>query len=397
MERSYLPEATVSGTRLGWFHRYPARFPPKVVFSMLENLARRLGGLPETILDPFAGTFTTAAAARRAGISSIGVELTRLGHLVGQVRLDPPAAPRDIVDTIEAWTRMQLDRRPAVPDELAKWLGHHNARALTTFLRCLDQLEEQRVRRFVSLAVSASLRSSSRWLPGSIKAQVDPAREPPDIGTALVRAARSLARDCELESSAGTSAEACAILGDARRLPIQNASVDGIVTSPPYFVTYNYFDVHRLTYLAFGWKMQQEDLVGRRYGIQSDGVGFQAPAALESWYVHEFLGESTVLGRALRLYTTHMREHAREALRVLRPGGAVAYAVANSRRLGRWFPLVAAIRDILQEAGFVECQLARRPQSGRRILPSARNPATGRFGEGHDAAVSEYIIFARRP
>src|SRR5262249_20139875 len=119
--------------------------------------------------------------------------------------------------------------------------------------------------------------------------------------------------------------------GDARQLSLDDRTVDAIVTSPPYFVTYDYFDIQRLSYLAFNWPTQRQAQVGAKYRHdRSDDGGVSWPAALADWYTDDFRGEDTFLGRALRVYIDGVRTHLKEAFRVLAPGGVAAYSLANT-------------------------------------------------------------------
>ena len=62
------------------------------------------------------------------------------------------------------------------------------------------------------------------------------------------------------------------------------------------------------------------------------------------WYESDFCGEQTDQGRALRAYLQEIRQSLREIRRVLREGGVVALALANSFRVGREFDLVSGVR-----------------------------------------------------
>jgi DNA modification methylase len=232
------------------------------------------------------------------------------------------------------------------------------------------------------------------WLPGSIKPQIDPTRKPPKIGDQLIRVARTLRRDCLLEHPK-LLASAEILLGDATHLRYRE-SFDAVLTSPPYFVTYDYFDVQRLTYLAFGWPVHHDNQVGRSSRIDQDGYGFLPPSSLSDWYFEKFNREDTVLGRALRLYVQAMERHLRAAHRALAPGGVAAYAVADSVRLGEHFPLVAALKELAGRVGFSRVEIEPRAVTSRRILPPGRSRMTGRFTRGRTHAIREAVIFARK-
>ena len=345
---------------LGWFHRYPARFAADVVTEILGEVVTRTSRPLNSILDPFCGTGSVVSASRQVCVSATGVELTPLGVMIGRLRIDPPLNPWDAAAFCERLARTSAASKPTLDDDLVDWLGDDNARLLTAWLPALNEIDDSRLHRFATIAVSQSLRPSSRWLSGSVKVTADPKRIPIPLNFSLPRWARQLARDCVAEQEAFLSASnsfgaplasSKVEYGDAKNLPAQDATVDAIITSPPYFVTYDYFDIQRLTYLAFDWPMHRSEQIGAKYGnaIFEGEVGL--PSALDPWYREAFGGESTALGRALRVYVEGLRAHLREVLRVVAPGGVVAYSLANTVRSGMIFNLVSGFEELLEEAG----------------------------------------------
>src|SRR5687768_14123964 len=95
------------GVTLGWFHRYPARFAPRIVARMIDTSLRRLGRRRALILDPFAGTGATLAASRQLRCESVGLELSELGVLISQVRLSPPHSLDDLLEYVADVTRFR--------------------------------------------------------------------------------------------------------------------------------------------------------------------------------------------------------------------------------------------------------------------------------------------------
>jgi DNA modification methylase len=364
---------------------------------MLAGIRNRLGGEPNHLLDPFAGTGAAVSAARQLGIPSTGIELSHLGILIARVRLWPPASPERAVQLVDTLIAGSKTRRAQVPQELVSWIGPENARLLSGWLPQVMRVRNSRLRRFLLLSLSAALRPASRWLPGSIKPQEDPTRDPPPLADQWKRAARSIARDCLLEKpKAGPVVRATVLRRNALKPGLPESSVDAVLTSPPYYTTYNYFDVHRLTHLAFGWPRVDSHQIGRMYRIAADGRGFVPPSSMRTWYAAEFRREDTVKGRALREYLQRLQEHLQAMRTALKPGSVVCYAIANSTRHGRIFPLVATFEELLSQAGFRDIQSDSRTVSSRRILPPGRDNETGRFSSESKPAIQEHIVFAQR-
>ncbi len=384
---------------LGWFHRYPARFPASALAEIFASVQEKLEQAPLLVLDPFAGTGSTLAAARQLGLPSVGVELTYLGTLIAQVRLAPPEDLGKALATAEEMALLmptgKTGNKPSVPEDLVYWIGQNNACVLTKWFTQLSSEQDTKLKRWLQLAISSALRPSSRWLPGSIKPQTDPTRVPPPIGVNLQRAARALARDCRMESK-NLTIPASIKPGDARTLPLESSSVCAVITSPPYATMYDYYDVQRLSYLAFGWPQESYLQIGRSREISKDGSGFTPPPSMENWYCGLYRGEMTLAGRALRAYLQAMRQHFSEIERVLRPGGIIAYAVANSFKSGKTFRLVEAMAELIAEFSFKDISVELRRNSVRRILPAGRDPKTGRFSSSSQPAVDERVIYAVR-
>jgi site-specific DNA-methyltransferase (cytosine-N4-specific) len=63
-------------------HPYPARFIPEIPRQALEILA-----VDGPVLDPFCGSGTTLAEARRRGLRSVGVDLNPIACLISRVRV----------------------------------------------------------------------------------------------------------------------------------------------------------------------------------------------------------------------------------------------------------------------------------------------------------------------
>src|SRR4030095_2168094 len=246
---------SVGCPKVRWFHRYPARFHTDALSEIFDRVCAKLERIPSVLADPFAGTGSTLSFARQIGVASVGVELSQLGALICRTRFWPPRDLQVALRTAESIASSKsVASQHGYSGELVRWIGEENCRLLVSYFLAIDRVDDARLRRWLRLAVSSALRPASCWLSGSIKAQIEPDRLPTPIGPHFLRSARALKRDCCAENgSFAANTPVSVYRADATMLPISDQSVEAIITSPPYWKMYDYFDVHRLTYLAFGW------------------------------------------------------------------------------------------------------------------------------------------------
>ncbi len=71
------------------YHRYPAKFIPRIVSRLLENYTKE-GNL---IVDPFGGCGTTLVESKISGRLSVGVDINPVAVLTTKSKTTPPKSP----------------------------------------------------------------------------------------------------------------------------------------------------------------------------------------------------------------------------------------------------------------------------------------------------------------
>jgi hypothetical protein len=258
-----------------WF-RYSAGFSAEWAEQIIHDFS------PSIVLDPFAGSGTTLLAAESAGALAIGFEshpfVARIAAAKthwNQDRRDLSAAAEAVLHDATRRPSIELATVPALmtkcytPEALQQLYALRDA-----YLACASQYKLE-IGELLWLALTAILRTCSfvgtaQWqyvLPNKRKAkQVAPVK-------AFGQKIADMLIDMDLMERMGARSDARILLHDARQYSdeVPPASVDLVVTSPPYPNNYDYADATRLEMTFWGEVRGWGDLqdVVRKYIIRS--------------------------------------------------------------------------------------------------------------------------------
>jgi DNA modification methylase len=260
-----------------WIYPYKGKFHPQMVRALLNYLGLQEG---ETVLDPFMGSGTSALEAQLLGINCIGIDASPLCVLQSKVKTESIGVLNEI-------KRAEGVVPKSAPSPL---YGEQN-----DFAGAVKSIQNERVRNFFEMAKLVSVSDSARRHRDFYKSLSENLQ-------AMIRSTEDCiaVRDkLRLELGSVDIRE-----GDARNLPIQDGSVDGIVTSPPYSIALDYVenDKHSLKELGREIESMRERLIGVR-GPPRDRIS---------------------------LYEQDMKKSLAEMYRVLRNGKSAAIVIGNA-------------------------------------------------------------------
>jgi SAM-dependent methyltransferase len=313
---------------------YRGKFHPQMIKGLINVMGLKPG---DTVLDPMMGSGTVLIEAKLMGIKSIGVDASPFCRFMTQVKLDALTVPLTPV-------REALKNCGLVYDRFVKLAGRPSQGSKKRLERDFGDLfsvresgdeyvprrenfpwgsEIPEVYNFLLLA----------YLDGAGYSERSDRKSPYDQFHAILERYLFVAEKIQLVL-AGTESELAdskALEGDARRLSIQNASIDGIIFSPPYSFAIDYLenDSFHLNFLGTDIDKLREEMIGLR-------------------------------GRTLRqkfeLYRTDMENVLSECARVLRPGRICTIVVGtNNNQLSKIFEVppdeVKGIDELLIELG----------------------------------------------
>jgi DNA modification methylase len=249
---------TSASGRTGEFHPYPARYIPALPNQVMDLIGISSG----TVLDPFCGSGTTLAEARRRGLHAVGVDINPIACLISRVRTSEwmPSDGAALKEHVRA-LRECAEAGEALGDEfsdiprLDHWFEPHAQRALTAairYVRSIPQSDPWHDR--VAAAVSAATVRISRQDSDTRYAAVDKAGDQRSVATALERSLTKTGTWLASHNAGMPSGSARVINSDARELSaIDDASISLACFSPPYPNAYEYWLYHkyRMYWLGF--------------------------------------------------------------------------------------------------------------------------------------------------
>ena len=341
---------------------YKEAFSPGLVRAVLDCWS----GVDGVLLDPFAGSATSLLVAAERGLTSVGIELLPYAQWAADAIVRAHAADsarfrHTVGEAAEAARSCSAGSSPGLPVPAASWAVSGEVGGALLALRealpprgsgvevDLAHLALVSVVENVSMAVKdgTSLRHRDRERKGR---STRPGRKGQQFNAAGVINAFMTAADVigdDLAKMPG-GAEAGVLLGDARRLPLGDATAGSAVFSPPYPNRYDYSAIYQLELAAGGFVRVPEDLRRIRKSLLRSHLEAPPPGsllALDDPAVLAVLravaaaadGGPGERGRTLRMLVGYFDDMCRvfaELARVLRAGAPAACVVATQTFFG---------------------------------------------------------------
>jgi len=296
------------------FHPYAARLHPSIARSVIDRLSRP----GQRVCDPFCGSGTVLVEAMAAGRDVVGSDASALAVEVSRVKTEPlsPALRERLVELGQSLGEASSERARGRqrPQNVPRWARRgQKVFSPNVFLELLGLRELMHGAAEDDGRIVRALRMAFSSLLGKYAAAADKR-----VGRGLPSAlfsdrVRSLALGLQaLEQASEKSARSVRpeiVSSDARNLEsIPTASVNLVVTSPPYAGTYDYASLHEIRYQWLGLPIGRFRKAQVGQPSRSPGVG---------------------LGAAPRTWNAARKAWCDEMARILVPGGRALLVVGD--------------------------------------------------------------------
>jgi len=393
-------------------HPFPARMAPGIALDAIagEKASMR-------ILDPMAGSGTVLAVARSQGHRAIGFDLDPLAVLLAGVwtrTLDADEAREKAQEVLgrakSAFPKLSVGSAyPTGSDKETRkfiryWFDEYARRQLAALASSIGRVHDCTLRDalwcgfsrlIITKLAGASLAmdlSHSRPHREFTRAPVKPFRR-------FVAAVNTVVSNCPQKGKGGLGPPTTVKQGDARKLDIASASIDLVLSSPPYLNAIDYMRCSKFTLVWMGHTVRELRTI--RGGSVGTEVGSDEALGLQ-WVrsVVKQLGLRPSLSRRseaiLGKYIADMGDALSEVSRVLRRGGRAVYVVGDSATRGTFIRNSSIVSAVAEREGLslVSRQSRSLPANRRYLPPPKGRPST----ETMDGRLRrEVVIVLRKP
>lgn len=374
----------------GW-HRYVGRFPPHVVRALLN----RFGAHSQSVVcDPFVGSGTTAVECRLLGIPFVGIEICPLSCLMTRAKSTFPEDPSVLTNLAHSFAKFYAQqmsrflRKRAISDitfeeilarpgnpvpafaNIQRWFTPEAMLGVSfavQFGMSLHGFE----RDAVLLALSSKMRSIGNVDVDVVRAEYSKKpRANVDVGRLvserLARMAMDVTRSMSSHSGLlGPSSSIKLFEGSVLDVDLPEASVDHVITSPPYGVeALSYLRTHLLSYRSLVGFLEhdpyetRDKTIGSEYlpneSAQAEHLAERVSRQCKSFFAksHGVADSKYELRRAAMVqFFDDMLRVGQRLSKWLRDDGNVAFIVGNKRLGEDVIPTDVIVRELFDACG----------------------------------------------
>ena len=390
-------------------HPFPARMAPSIVWDVLPK-----GGNSLNVLDPMSGSGTTLVCARSRGHHAIGCDTDPLALLIARAWCaDSEPEILKVRAKLVLERAMSLSKKLTLEQSYPKntddetrrfvdfWFDPENRRELGALATCISRVRSQTERTLLWCAFSRMIITKTSG--SSLAMDVSHSRPhrvyavgPVKPFSAFLKSVLTVACNCPFPGNTNSTPPADIRHGDARALPVKSASVDMVLTSPPYLNAIDYLRGHKLSLVWIGHSISEIRAIrAGNIGTELSKESTSSKAIQEA--MKAMVDFKSLDNRHLgmvRRYVGDMGKVMEECARVLKREGRAVFVVGNSAIRGAFIRNSEGLIQLAARNGLSLVSRNTRPiDTKRRYLPP---PESERAGDKMQGRMREEVILEFR-
>ena len=370
-----------------WFYYKPG-FAPAIVERLLSDYGSKDRGV---FLDPFSGVGTGPMVASRLGYRATGLDISPLGVAIGKAKV----ANLDKEKVLECIENLDVEKydHPINQYYLNRAYDEKIVRRLLGLKASISSVtEDENVHSFLNLCLlSIADKFADVKKDGGFLRYFE-RDKPKDVLDYFRTVAVDFAEDIgKLQFDISPTFS----LGDARDLPVEDSTVDAVVTSPPYLNRYDYTRIYALELALMGLSDDDVRAIRKKTLKSHVEAKHQHNSDLSSTLFDEVEDElpkrelsNPQIPTMITGYFHDMAWNIKEVARVLKPGGFTAYVVGNCRFSGIHVEVDAIIGQIAQSYDLEVEEI---------LIAKTRGSSAQQVRKYGDLPLRESIVILRKP
>lgn len=359
--------------------------------ALVEYLLRYFKATTDSIvLDPWTGVGTTNVVCNLLNIQSYGIDISPLAVFISKVKCSILPIEDEILKLllrlkIQVAEEEQDINFSSINQFVIKALPPQILRDAYNLRKHILRIENEKNRDFLLFALISSLNNLSHIQKDGAHYRFRSSTIASDVWQTFEYQVYKMLKyesleDIKLYTVKNTLNLAEIMMGDSRKLPLDDCSIDFVITSPPYLNRDNYIAQNKLE-LLFGDFVKSykgyRDLTFNtlRSHVEAKPLHFNKSTnyVFINHYIHELLSRKHLLNNnkvieMIEGYFVDMDLSFQELSRVVKPGGQIAIVVSNSS----WAGVHIEVDKILSEIGALHGLIAREIWVTRFKLNSAQ-------------------------
>jgi hypothetical protein len=344
-------------------HRFAGKYIPQIPAWALEEFADE----NTIILDPFCGSGTTLVESLQRCRCAIGIDCDPLACLISDAKTADVRSRtiRDLGERLRrVWSGPAKRLEHPMPGlvNFTHWFSERAWGHLQSLLAAIRELEcTEKERRFFLGVFSSIIRWVSNADDQTQKTYVSGTnrKRPPEVPITFWKAFdRALAGLEEFELVRLSNAPSSVIRGDAANIQLAEASVDLIVTSPPYLDSVDYMYNFMLEYFWLGPLIgvpDRQTFNRMRRGVIGAKNPRDKPARLPEC-LKDLISVKDILAArrpATLAYCHNVATHFASVAKVMKPSARYVLVVGNSQTKKGVLPLHDSLIRLAADAGLL--------------------------------------------